>query len=54
MWGAERSEEAALKCPQPQAEGLDLILGHGGAMAGFKAGEGHGHVCFVERPLWLL
>ena len=50
MWGAERSEE----CPQPQAEGLDLILGRRGAMAGFKAGEGHGHVCFVKRPLWLL
>lgn len=36
-----------------QAEGLDLIPGHWGATAGFKAGEGHSQICFVERPLGL-
>lgn len=58
-WGdlacrGQRIEEGALKWPQSHAEGLDLILGYWGAMAEFKAGEGHSHVCFVERPLWLL
>lgn len=49
MQRAERSEDTALRWLLPQAKGLGLIPGHGEAMAGLKAGEGHSHICFVER-----